>query len=189
MRPPHAIRLRSPSHSWTAAGLGRDEGRLNPNTATACPKSLQKQRCSTERSTSCLNPQGSLRTHSRVPQSPCLSLTAQCQQPGVRDRRLAQVEHLQHGEVLGQEPQPRVAKLRGTSTAGSHQAPTPRARTPGLENGVGNGVWPSPQSHAPIAQHHRQWQQGKQRVFSLSHRQGTEKLSDLCALNHRPSLN
>lgn len=133
MRPLSAIRLRSPSHSRMAAGLGREEGRLNPNTATACPKSLQKQCRGTERSISCPNPHEFLRTctnSTRVPHTaPVLSLTAQCQQPGVRDRGLAQVEHLQHGEVLGQEPQPRVAELWGTSRAESDEAPTPRAKT------------------------------------------------------------
>lgn len=63
-RPP---RLRSPPQRRRAAGAGREEGRLNPNTATACPKSLQKQRCSTESSTSCPNPRELPGTHTSVP--------------------------------------------------------------------------------------------------------------------------
>lgn len=69
----------SPPHSWRAAGPGREKGRLNPNTTTACPKSLQKQHCSTERPmpepcellrTRRVSPQPRPVTHSSVPAAP-----------------------------------------------------------------------------------------------------------------------
>lgn len=56
--------------------------------------------------------------HARSRPSPALEapsvLTAEGQQAGVGDGRLAQVQHLEHGEVLRQEPQAGVSKLRST---------------------------------------------------------------------------
>lgn len=43
-------------------------------------------------------------------------LTAEGQQASISDRRLAQVQHLEHGEVFRQEAQAGVSKLWGTET-------------------------------------------------------------------------
>lgn len=39
-------------------------------------------------------------------------LTAECQQAGISDGGLTQIQNLKTGQVLGQQPQPCVAKLK-----------------------------------------------------------------------------
>lgn len=64
------------------------------------------------------------------------SLTTKGQQPSIRDRRLAQVEHLQHREVFRQEPQPCVSELQGQAKLCSNSARTSLRRQRTLRTGA-----------------------------------------------------
>lgn len=81
-----------------------------------------------KQSISCPNPRELLQSHLIFLHSLFWSLTAKCQQPSIRDGSLAQVEHLQHGEVFRQKPQPSVSELRGAREA-VVRAGTPQTST------------------------------------------------------------
>lgn len=68
------------------------------------------------------------RTHVAFIHSSLWSLTTEGQQPGIRDRSLTQVEHLQHREVFRQEPQPCVSELQGQAKLCSDSARTSMCR-------------------------------------------------------------
>lgn len=88
-----------------------------------------------------------------LPGSPFV-LTAEGQQAGVGDGRLAQVQHLEHGEVFRQEPQAGVSKLWAQDLSAletdSGLPRAPQGKDPRLgqwEDGV--GTEPSSWAHGP----------------------------------------
>lgn len=74
-----------------------------------------------------------------------LRLTAEGQQAGVGDRGLAQVQHLEHGEVFRQEPQAGVSKL-WAETLSAHPRTPGWGRAGGGVVGAGAALCPSRES-------------------------------------------
>lgn len=88
------------------------------------------------------------------PGSPSV-LTAEGQQASIGDRRLAQVQHLEHGEVFRQEAQAGVSKLWGTEPLSPGDQLWPPKAAQEITPRLGQlwrevtGTEPSSEAHSP----------------------------------------